>query len=331
MKHALKGALGRLVLPVERLIDRLFAGRREGKAIDPYIGYSTPDGLILRGRVLSKLERSSPQENQRKWTNFRQMLQLFITREVAQVEVTSGEVRGRSDEEGYFTLKLERPTESGWQELPVRLAGVAEAVSCKALVVRVDAQFLVISDIDDTVLQTGAYVLWRNLWTSLTGNSLTRTVFPDAIDLMQRLSDEGRNPIFYVSSSPWNFHHFLEQVFARTGLVLGPLFLRDLGVSESQFITGTHGDHKGGSIDTILAAVPDIPVILMGDTGQHDAQVYRDAIARHPDRIKAVVLREPGPGPKPEAKAAMEQIKASGTPLLHAPSFKGMAPEKELP
>ncbi len=218
MKHAIKGALGKLVLPVERVIDRLFAGQRQGRAIDPYIGYSTPTGLILRGRVLSTLERAKPRKGQRKWTNFRQMLQLFITREVAQVEVASGNARAHSDEEGYFQLRLDRPAESGWLELPVTIPDVAEVVSCKALVVRHDARFLVISDIDDTVLQTGAYVLWRNLWTSLTGNSLTRTVFPDAIDLMQRLSDEGRNPIFYVSSSPWNFHHFLEQVLRAPAL-----------------------------------------------------------------------------------------------------------------
>ncbi len=56
-------------------------------------------------------------------------------------------------------------------------------------------------DIDDTMMQTGAYSLARNLWTTFTGSALTRDVFPDAVALMTRLHD-GMNPVFYVSSAP---------------------------------------------------------------------------------------------------------------------------------
>ena len=240
-----------------------------------------------------------------------------------------------SDKEGYFALTLPfpdvpGPDMTGWHDVPVYIDGLAEAHICKAFIPRPDAQFMVISDIDDTMLETGAYALWRNLWTSTTGNSLTRHVFPDAVKLMARLSADGRNPVFYVSSSPWNLHGLLGDIFARTKLTLGPMFLRDLGISDTQFVSGTHGDHKGGSIDTILAATPDLPVILIGDTGQHDAQVYLDAIARHPGRIHAVVLREPGPGPNAKARAAMEAIRATGTPLLHGADYTAMAPEQHI-
>jgi phosphatidate phosphatase APP1 len=327
----MKEIVHRLALVAEKLFDRVFGRTGKGRVIDPYKGYATPDHLVVRGRVLSEVTRRDPKAGQSWLTNLRQMLALFLTDEVARVEVRSGGVRATTDEEGYFTLTLPRVDAPGWHDIPVSVAGFEDVTTCPTLVPRDDAQFLVISDIDDTVLQTGAYVLWRNLLTSLTGNSLTRHVFPDAITLMHRLSAEGRNPIFYVSSSPWNFNQFLDQIFKRAGLVKGPTFLRDLGLSENQFITGTHGDHKGGSIDTILAANPHLPVILMGDTGQHDAQVYLDAIARHPDRIRCVVLREPGPGPQGEAKAAMARIKATGVALLHAPDFTGMAPEQNVP
>jgi phosphatidate phosphatase APP1 len=186
---------------------------------------------------------------------------------------------------------------------------------------KADAAFGVISDIDDTMMETGAYSLWRNIWTSLTGNALTRTVFEDAKQLMSLLQDNGRNPIFFVSSSPWNLHGFLDEIFARAGLPKAPKFLRDYGISDTQFITGTHGDHKGGAIDQIMAANPDLPFTLIGDTGQHDAHVYRDAIERHPGRVQRVILRAPGAGADADDLGYVSQIKDLGVPVLIGPDY----------
>ena len=317
----IKSALHRTVLHIERGVDRLRGQSDHRRIIEPYIGYATPEHLVVRGRVLTALRRNKAKPTQSKWINFLQMLSLFATDEVAAVKVTAGQVSALTDEEGYFTLLVPRNHDSGWASIDVHVADEAVAKPCPVLVPDPDAAFGVISDIDDTMLETGAYSLSRNLWTSLTGNALTRQVFPDAVRFMDHVSQSGRNPVFYVSSSPWNLHDFLEQIFARFGLVRGPTFLRDLGISETQFITGTHGDHKGSSIDAILAANPGLRFILAGDTGQHDAFVYRDAIARHPDRILAVVLREPGPGPDAESRAAMEEIRQSGVALLHGKDF----------
>jgi phosphatidate phosphatase APP1 len=89
-------------------------------------------------------------------------------------------------------------------------------------------------------------------------------------------------------------HAFLEGVFARAGLVRAPLFLRDLGLSDVQLVSATHGEHKGSVIDRLLAANPTLPFWLVGDTGQHDAEVYAAAALRHPDRILRVTLRRAG-------------------------------------
>ena len=309
----------------ERLLDRFKGQRDTRKIIEPYVGYATPEHLVVRGRVLAALRRSKPMPTQSWWVNLRQMLSLFMTDEVAHVALRANGVEGKSDEEGYFTLLLPRGTEAGWVDVEVGIVGRDGTTPCPVLVARRDARFGVISDIDDTMLKTGAYSILRNLWTSLTGNTLTRKIFPDAVYFIDRLADAGRNPIYFVSSSPWNLHHFLEAIFARAGLPKAPKFLRDLGLSKTQFVTGTHGDHKGGSIDVLMAANPDMQYVLAGDTGQHDTFVYRDAIRRHPGRIIAVVLREPGPGPDAKSQAAMEEIRQMGVTLLHAPNFEGFA------
>jgi len=321
----IKNFIHSAVWRAEVLIDRMRGQRDTRRMIEPYVGYATPEHLVVRGRVLSAVRRSEVAPGQSLWTNFRQMVSLFLTDEVAGVTVRAQGAAAISDGEGYFTLLLPRTQTDGWVDVDVSIEDAKHTAVCPVLVPAPDAAFGVISDIDDTVLETGAYSLRRNLWTSMTGNAATRHVFPDAISFMAALSTQGRNPVFYVSSSPWNLHHFLERIFERTGLVRGPKFLRDLGISQSQFITGTHGDHKGSSIDVILAANPTLDFILVGDTGQHDAVVYRDAILRHGSRVKAVVLREPQPMSDHENETAMRDIQASGIPLLRGADFRGFA------
>ncbi|MGR3540557.1 MAG: phosphatase domain-containing protein [Hasllibacter sp.] len=328
---SLLAQLHRLALKGERALDRRVARKgRDAPVIDPYLGYATPDTLVARGRVLTALRRGAPEAGQDRLTNLRQMASLFLTSEVEGVTVAAGGVSAVTDAEGYFHLVLPRGEAApGWAEVPAAVeragagaeASAGEGAVLKVLVPAPEAELGVISDVDDTMIRTGAYSLAKNLWTSFTGNALTREVFADSLQLMRTLSDGGRNPVFYVSSSPWNLHAFLEKVFDRAGLPKGPKFLKDYGISETSLIAESHGGHKGSAIETILAANPDLPFVLIGDTGQHDAQVYLDAARRHAGRIAHVILREPGPGPGPESRHAIAALKALGIPVDHAPDL----------
>ncbi|WP_299047823.1 phosphatase domain-containing protein [uncultured Tateyamaria sp.] len=310
---SVKRALARLLHPIEKTVDRVKHRPADAPLIEPYLGYATPETVVLRGRILGRQRRGAPKPDQGRWANFKQMLALFATDEVADVAVATRDTVGISDEEGYFVLIIPRDDGmSGWIRVEAWLPDTPEeTATLEALVPPAHAAFGIISDIDDTVLETGAYSLARNLWTSLTGNALTRRVFPDSIALIDALHG-GKNPVYYVSSSPWNLFHFLRTIFDRTGLQKGPMFLRDLGLSETQFISGTHGDHKGAAIEQILNTHPDLPFVLIGDTGQHDAQVYLDAAKRHPAQVKRVILREPGPGPDTKSKDAIEKLRKLG-------------------
>lgn len=319
----LKRLAHRIAQRLEAVFDRLFHHTDQGRDIDAYIGYATPDQIILRGRVLSALRHGVAADAQSKWTNFRQIFSMFMTDEVRGATVRCGDVTAQSDEEGYFTLALPRDARTGWSTEYVHVDGRAAPVECPVFVPAQDAEFMVISDIDDTMLETGAYSLIRNLYTSFTGNAQTRQIYPDSKALMETLSKGGRNPVFYVSSSPWNLHGFLADIFVHAGLVRGPMFLRDLGLSETKFITEGHGNHKGGSIDHILRANPDLPAVLLGDTGQHDAQIYHDVVQRHPERIIAVGLRTPGPEMDAADLHDVSALNATGVPSFAAPDFSG--------
>lgn len=316
----LKLHLARLASMLERVIDKLTPDIIYGDAeIDPYFGHADSDNLILRGRVLSrrpaKATEAALSGDPSKWTNFKAMMALFRTREIPDLKVTCLGQETQSDEEGYFELTLPRQdNQTGWIRHVVSFGSEGVTAELIALSPSPDAKYGIISDIDDTLIKTDAWSLRRNLWNSLTGNVKSRHVYPDAIALIQKLHNHV-NPVYYVSSSPWNLHSFLTEIFDLAGLVRGPKFLRDLGISEKKFITDKQGQHKANAIDEILAANPDLQFILLGDTGQHDAHVYHDAIIRHPDRIKQVILRAPKPTLMNDNQLWVDKIMATNTPV----------------
>lgn len=296
----------------EKVWDRR-PGRRTPASpyIDPFIGYSAPDHIVARGRVLDgKPVADDVPADSSLWSNFRNMVARFLTRELPAVEVRVGSVTALTDEEGYFSVELPRPA-AGLSQVEARLTAFNREVLLPVIETHPDARRGVISDIDDTLIRTDAWSVWRNIYTTLTGNVATRHVFPDSVALVRRLH-AGVNPVFYVSSSPWNLHAFLVRLLDRDGLVRGPLFLRDLGISETQFIKGTHGDHKGQMIDKILSANPALSFVLIGDTGQHDPEIYHAAIQRHSGRFTKAYFRIPGQGLDPDDHTWIGRIRELG-------------------
>lgn len=319
----------RALLKVESTAARVFSSGRKPRVIEPFTGYATQDHIILRGRVHSALDRATPEIGQSRIANIRQMLAMFVTREVGGAAVEAGGVTAHTDEEGYFRLELPRADAAGWVTRIVSLVENGASATAPALVPDTSEAPMIISDIDDTVMKTGAYSLARNLWTTFSGNALTRQIFPDAAVLLDRLHDSGAHPVYYVSSSPWNLHYFLNTIFERASVVRGPMFLRDLGLSETKLITSGHGNHKGDSIDTILAANPTRSAILMGDTGQEDAKIYRDAIDRHPGRIRGVVLRTPGKGLDDADRRDLQALRDTGVAVFADTTFAGFQEQIE--
>lgn len=325
----LKSTLHSATWRLERLFGLLQAARRrEAKCIDAHFGYATKDSLVLRGRVLADRRSFGDTEGNPVFRNVLQSVQRFLTREVAHVPLRCAQTRGVSDEEGYFQLEIPRNHAPGWQFEDVVLPG-GEATPCPAYVPQPNAPLMLISDIDDTVLHTRAWSLLSNLWTTFSGNVHTRKIFDDAVALYARLHSAYDIPIFYVSSSPWNLHGFLTELFKRSHLPSGPMFLRDLGVDRDKFVTSGHGSHKGHSIDLLMAANPDLPAILAGDSGQKDARIYREAILRHPGRVRAVLLRTPGPGLDAADQRDLEKLRATGVPVFAVRDFGDVSTEIE--
>jgi phosphatidate phosphatase APP1 len=299
-------ALSRLELHFDRLVwgYRKRFGRLGPLQIVPYRSFGTPARAVVRGRVLeaSVLERSLPADTGLR--NFRRMLRRFNSSEVPDVSVRAAlgmnSVQGVTDDEGYFDLPLAAPELDGagdWKTAEVELVaapvrGLLPArATAEILVPGGDAQLGIISDIDDTVLQTHVTQKLKMIWVTLFGSPYTRMPFEGTSELYRALSagasGHAQNPVFYVSKSPWNLYDFLVDFMDYHDLPRGPLLLRDIGLHEAPPL-----DHKSAAVDGLLRTYPELSFILIGDSGERDPDIYLETARRHPGRVRAIYIRD---------------------------------------
>jgi phosphatidate phosphatase APP1 len=109
--------------------------------------------------------------------------------------------------------------------------------------------------------------------------------------LRKGASGHARNPLFYVSSSPWNLYDLITQFLDFQGIPAGPVMLRDLDIDLGLASSRRHHEHKRENIRRVLSTFADVPAILIGDSGQQDPEIYRDVVREFSGRIKAVYIR----------------------------------------
>ncbi|MFO7631794.1 MAG: phosphatase domain-containing protein [Caldilinea sp.] len=273
----------------------------------PYRTFGTAEQLFVKGRVVRDRMLPPAGAEDTRWKNFYHMARRLYSQEVAgaRVEIVVGDQRWQAvaDEEGYFTLSLplERPVDPAniwhtvWVQLVEPVARNAPVrVAAEVLTPPPSARFAVISDIDDTILQSHAASLLRSFMETFFRNAQTRLPFAGVATLYQALwkgmSSVEMNPIFYVSSSPWNFYDFLVEFMDRHRLPAGPMFLHDYGLARI-FSTLSHR-HKLKPIRWLLETYPTLPFVLIGDSGQKDPELYSEIVQAYPGRITAIFIRD---------------------------------------
>jgi phosphatidate phosphatase APP1 len=214
-----------------------------------YLGHGDRERLHLKGRVLRNKGITRARDNDTVWENLHNMYRRFESDEVRFARVwarwsdarfgdTEQEVT--ANEEGFFEVHLTPaqplPTDKIRYQVDLELVAPAEETPVRTtgqvIVPPPDAEFGVISDIDDTVIRTDAFNLLAMARNVYLHNAHTRLPFEGVAALYRALQAGTRgsyNPIYYVSSSPWNLYDLLVDFFDIRGIPLGPLFLADWG------------------------------------------------------------------------------------------------------
>jgi phosphatidate phosphatase APP1 len=304
------GALPRVLGVVARPVREAQGG--SGVVIQPYRGYGSRSEIFLIGRVFWQ---SNPRSKTRRG-NLLGNLQA-IGRRITRHAVPNAAVIARfygaeetfpTDGDGYFrvhlSLPLPPPLDQPWHTMELAL-DQPHAVQAQAqiFIPPASCRYVVISDIDDTIMQTGVANKLKMLWRLFVEDAESRVAFPGVTALYRALhagtSGNQQNPMLYVSRAPWGIYEVLEEFFDLHGIPIGPiLFLREWGVSWTSPLPRKAEDHKRELIHNMLALYSELPFILIGDSGQHDPEIYRRIVEEHPGRVLAVYVRNVSRDPK---------------------------------
>jgi len=312
-KNTLAKGLNRVEHGVDRarfaLMERF--GVRKPLRIQPYIGHGNQTTAYVRGRVLLDNDIRKPTQEDSLWDNLINTYRRFESDEIpyatvrASIDGTQETVQ--CDEEGFFKVALTPPdglpADAFWQtvqlecvDTPISNLDVADCTAqARVIVPPSTARFGVISDLDDTVMKTDVLNLLKMLRNTVFQNAYTRVPF-DGVAAFYRALREGQgddnNPIFYVSSSPWNLYDFIIDFYDHHDIPLGPVYLRDIGLAAHAIGGESHMGHKLAYINRLMERHPDLPFILIGDSGQKDIWVYEEAVKLHPGRVQTIYIRD---------------------------------------
>ncbi len=286
-------------------------GKKDKLQIINFQSYGTDKHLYVRGRALEdeNIDLAHKGLFRLFWNSFKRFETDEVKNTKLRMKLPDGSVfYAETDNDGYYKFNIKtsdlliHANSEGW--LTIELAYEARNLKFeisrenrflgKVLIPADEAEFGVISDIDDTILQTGVVSLlkWRVIINTFFKNAAKRVPLKGAAEFYHLLhrgkSGSNTNPLFYVSHSPWNLYRYLDFFLNENNFPKGPILLRSM----SSFRPGkSKKPHKQNEILDILKTYPEMKFILIGDSGEKDADIYKDIAEKHPDRILAIYLR----------------------------------------
>lgn len=278
-----------------------------------FLSYGTPNHFYARGRALQDENINLDKKNI--FSLLINSWKRFESDEVKNTSLTltlpnNRKIETITDKDGYFLVdekipNLDKGTNpEGWLEFSIsytqtnigRKINDNNIFKGELLIPAKEADFGVISDIDDTILHTGVVskLKWKLIINTLFKSPSKRKALEGAANFYRLLhagsSKKNKNPIFYVSHSPWNLYLYLKKFIEENNFPKGAILLRSFRTILKRKEVNEK-TQKQKEIENILKTYPNLPFILIGDAGEYDADIYIEITKKYPERIKAIYLR----------------------------------------
>lgn len=290
-----------IIAGTQRRARRTFA-RAESVRILPYRGWVTPTHAVVLGRtVLSDVAVEAALARSPRLA--RVLYERFLTLEATPVDVRVS-WRGQSaiatsDGSGFFEQRFDlagqAATETTRADFALASASTGAVVQQSAEIfgLQPDAAFGIISDIDDTVLETELSNPWKRGLQLVYSRQRMRLPF-DGIAALYKALSRRKNPIFYVSNAPWNLYPHVLELLDHSDIPRGPLLLRDSRLAE-RFVQSEPGGevlvHKQRALRRLVEDHPGLSFILLGDSSRRDPLRYIEIAEAYPGRVAAIYIR----------------------------------------
>jgi phosphatidate phosphatase APP1 len=275
--------------------------------VQAYKGYASNRQLICYGRVVLDAPTHHAYSNS-KWRNFIETFKRLESDEIPNFEfeyIWQGRTNAIvTNSEGFFKIQETSAISFTIKDLqafelvvhPNHLGDEycidKNKIQPEIFMAHEAVQYGVISDIDDTILQTGVLSKWQLMVNSIFTHINDRKIVPHTNTWYQQLH-KGVNPFFYISNSPWNFYHKLHTFLQLHQYPNGPILLRDFGRKKKDALQDMK-QHKHNEIVSILKTYPNLSFILIGDGGERDADIYLHIKQLFPTQIKAIYIHRLG-------------------------------------
>lgn len=273
----------------------------------PYRGFGNEDEAFLRGRVLEKEEiiHGDKIVPNTLVNNLKKSWKRYASNEIPGVGVKGifhgVEADSISDHEGYFDLHFHNlnadEIQNGWHTAHLEITHMPFNLDYEPVAegeILISKQFNgcgIISDIDDTILHTNILNKLKMVLNTIRYDAMNRIAFDGVSELYQKLSDNHRNPLIFISGSSYNLYEMLDTFCQINNIPKAPFLLRDLGIGPDQWITQKSHSFKMENAEVILNTYKKLPFILIGDSGEKDPEIYHQIYKDFPGRIKAIYIR----------------------------------------
>jgi phosphatidate phosphatase APP1 len=201
----------------------------------------------------------------------------------------------------------------------VRAVSRGAAAAGRVQVVPDAAPFLVVTDLDDTLAVTNVQSARGLARSTLLADETTQAPVEGMAPFFRCLA-EGNDPppaFAVVSGSPLEYGPRVEAFLARDGFPFAALLLRHLG---PRTMTG----YKEPVLRALLARFPQ-RVVLVGDSGERDPEIYAALRREFPGRVAAVFIHDVGRSADPARFEGMVLF-THGADAARAAAARGLLP-----
>jgi len=249
-----------------------------------------PDRVFVAGRVVEERHDRGPAAVR----SARKLAASNLKGARVEVRFAGRTVRATSGHDGEFAVEIVAPEgasfPAGVQPIEASVRGATARSTVQ--VVPAEAPFLVVSDLDDTLVVTNVGSVRGVVESTFLRDETTQPPVPGMAALLRCLR-EGRAappPIAIVSGTPVQLAERVERFLQRNGFPPAALFLRNLGPR-------TLSGYKEPILAELRARFPQ-PLVLVGDSGERDPEIYGALARSEPGRVLRIYVRRAGvPGP----------------------------------
>lgn len=289
-------------LLVYQLAIYLMAIKKQDKIkVEPFLAFGNDTEVFFKGRVIKTYTQKRPSSRKNWVLNIIAAVKRYSgsTVPLAKVEII---FEGKSyivptNEDGVFELQIGNSVPNSNQKEVVSFK-VLEPVTNRSQiaymeVTRYFGSLGVISDIDDTIIISHSTDLGKKFWLSISKNAYSRRPLPGVSEFYKKITEDKTLPIFYVSSSDWSLFDMIKDFLRYRQIPSGPILLKDKHINLKNIWKSGGGDHshKLQKIEFLMEMYPEMQFYLIGDSGQHDPEIYSQIIADYPGRVKDVFIR----------------------------------------